>query len=120
MAAAPAPVYTLALLRGLDVSEEIFEYLAKIDATLEPHGGRFVIHGGGRIEVIEGEFDGFLVVLEFPDRDSAHAWYASDAYREILPLRTRNSTATAMIVDGVPAGYRATDLLELLRGADGE
>ena len=109
------PAYALAHLRTTDVNEEIFRYLEEIDATLEPFGGRFIVHGGGQIEVMEGEWPGALVILEFPDREQATAWYASPAYQAILPLRTNNAEGSAIIVDGVPPGYRATQLLEALR-----
>lgn len=109
------PVYVLALLRDLEMCDDIVDYLKGIDATLEGYEGRFVVHGGGAIEVLEGEFDGFVVLLEFPDRDRARAWYRSDPYQKLLPLRTRHSQAIAIIVDSVPVGYRAADLAAMLR-----
>ena len=84
--------------------------LRHADATLEPFGGRFVVHGG-EIEVIEGSWPGHLIAIEFPDRERARAWYKSDAYQEILPLRTDNSHGDVILVGGVPEGHRATDVL---------
>jgi uncharacterized protein (DUF1330 family) len=52
-----------------------------------------------------------MIVIEFPDRERATAWYESPAYQEILPLRTRNAEGTAVIVDGVDQDHRATDVL---------
>jgi uncharacterized protein (DUF1330 family) len=52
-----------------------------------------------------------MVVIQFPDRRHAQEWYASAAYRKILPLRTENSSSTVFIVDGVKADHRATDVL---------
>jgi uncharacterized protein (DUF1330 family) len=49
-------------------------------------------------------------VIAFPGLDAARAWYDSPAYQEILPLRTRNADGVALLVDGVPDGYRAADL----------
>jgi uncharacterized protein (DUF1330 family) len=100
------PAYAIAHLRTVDLNDQIKEYLEKIDATLEPFSGRFLIHGDPP-EVIEEPFPGFIVVIEFPDRETAYAWYESDAYRELLPLRTENSDSSAIIVQGVPEGYRA-------------
>ena len=88
----------------------IVEYLERIDATLEPYGGRFVVHGA-RPEMLEGSSPGTMVVIQFPDRDQAQAWYDSAAYQEILPLRTENSSSTVFIVDGVGEDHRATDVL---------
>ncbi|WP_418013162.1 DUF1330 domain-containing protein [Paraburkholderia caribensis] len=66
---------------------EIVEYLKRIDATLAPYCGHFVLHGG-RCERLEGDWRGDLVAIEFPNRDLARAWYRSAAYQAILPLRT--------------------------------
>ena len=41
----------------------------------------------------------------------AHAWYKSDAYQEILALRTDNSRSDIILVNGVGPDHRATDVL---------
>lgn len=107
------PAYAIAHLRNVDLGAEIVEYIERIDATLEPYGGRFIVHGGA-LTPIEGEWDGDLVIIEFPGADAARAWYDSDAYRAILPLRTEHSDSVTCIVEGVPAGYRAVDKLATL------
>ncbi len=105
------PAYAIAHLRSVRFGPGIVRYLERIDATLEPFGGRFIVHGS-QAEVREGEWPGDAIVIEFPDRDSATAWYDSPAYQEILPLRTENSDATAILVDGVTPDHRATDVLQ--------
>jgi len=40
------------------------------------------------------------VVIEFPSREAAEGWYASDAYQAILGIRQANSTANLAFVDG--------------------
>jgi uncharacterized protein (DUF1330 family) len=102
--------YAIAHLRSVDQNQEIVRYLERIDATLEPFGGRFIVHGG-QADVREGEWPGDLIVIEFPDRNSATGWYESPAYQEILPLRTDNSEGAAIIIEGVPRDHRATDVL---------
>jgi uncharacterized protein (DUF1330 family) len=104
------PAYAIAHLRSVDVGPAIVEYLERIDATLAPYDGRFLIHGGVP-EVLEDAFPGTIVVIEFPDREAAAAWYASDAYQAILPLRTENSDGTAFLIAGVKPGHKATDVL---------
>jgi uncharacterized protein (DUF1330 family) len=86
------------------------EYLERIDATLAPHGGRFIVHGGPA-DVREGTSPGDVIVIEFPDRAHAAQWYESPAYQAILPLRTNNSVGTALLIDGVDDDHRATDVL---------
>lgn len=105
--------YAIAHLRDVDLNAEIVDYIKRIDETLTPFGGRFLIHGVTP-DVMEGPWEGDLVVIAFPDRDAAHGWYASPAYQAILPLRTDNSRSAAIILDGVPDGYRAADFLAKL------
>lgn len=104
------PVYAVALLHDAVMGGEIVEYLRRIDGTLAPFGGRFLIHGGPA-EVLEGTLVGDLVVIAFPDRARARGWYDSPAYRAILPLRTRNASGPVFLLDGVGEGHRATDIL---------
>jgi uncharacterized protein (DUF1330 family) len=102
--------YAIGHLHDVRMGAEIVAYLEGIDATLAPFGGRFVIHGGP-VDLLEGEWSGDLVAIAFPDRAAAHAWYASDAYRAIAGLRTRNACGTVLIIDGVDESHRATDIL---------
>ena len=102
--------YAIAHLHSVRVGPDIVQYLERIDATLEPFGGRFIVHGGP-VDVREGELAGDMIVIEFPDRERATAWYESAEYQEILPLRTRNAEGIAVLVDGVDPDHRATDVL---------
>jgi uncharacterized protein (DUF1330 family) len=61
--------------------------------------------------VIENEWPGHLIVIEFPDRENARGRYDSSAYREILAVRTDNSQADVVITDGVSHPHKATDVL---------
>ncbi|WP_322011976.1 DUF1330 domain-containing protein [Paraburkholderia sp. J12] len=102
--------YAIAHLRDVEMCPAIVEYLEKIDATLAPYGGRFLVHGGP-VEHIEGAFRGDLIVIEFDDRERAREWYRSPAYQAILPLRTEHATGEAFLIDQVPQPHRATDVL---------
>jgi uncharacterized protein (DUF1330 family) len=108
------PAYAVAYLRDVKFGDDIIRYMREIDATLEPFGGEFIVHGG-HIEAVEGQWDGALVIIRFPDRESAVAWYESDDYQRILPLRVQNSQSMTAIVDGVKPGHtgsaRADELL---------
>jgi uncharacterized protein (DUF1330 family) len=104
--------YAIAHVQSLAVGPDIVEYLQGIDATLAPHGGRFLVHGDPA-DVREGHFSGDVIVIEFPDRQHALAWYESRAYREIVELRTKNTTGWVVLIDGVPTDHRATDILDV-------
>jgi len=102
--------YAVAHLHEMKVNREIIIYLKKIDATLEPFGGHFLVHGKEG-EVVEGTFPGHLIVIEFPDLEKARSWYYSEAYQNIVSMRTDNSKGSVILVDGVPEDYQAADLL---------
>ena len=104
------PAYAVAHMRQVTTGPAIVKYLERIDATLAPFGGRFLVHGG-RVEAVEGTWPGHLIVIEFPDRARADAWYHSTAYQEILALRTDNSRSDVIIAEGVGSNHRATDVL---------
>jgi uncharacterized protein (DUF1330 family) len=100
----PMPVYALAHLYNPNPHPEVIEYLERIQATLDPFEGRFLVHGP-KITVAEGEWPGTLVIIEFPDTERATAWYTSPAYQEILPLRTRNIDGATILAEGVGPDY---------------
>lgn len=110
------PGYAIAYLNDVDVNDEIVEYLRRIGATLEPFGGRFLVHGG-ELTIAEGTMTGEVIIVAFPSHQAARDWYRSDAYQEILPLRTRNSTGLAALVEGVPEGYDPADKIAELGAA---
>ncbi|MEV0720561.1 DUF1330 domain-containing protein [Asanoa sp. NPDC050611] len=98
--------YALAHLKNPTANADIVDYIDRIQATMDPFGGRFLAHGP-KVEVHEGEWPGTVVLLEFPDADAARAWYASPAYREILPLRLNHIDGDTILFDGVPPDYDA-------------
>jgi uncharacterized protein (DUF1330 family) len=98
------PAYALAHLRTPNLHPDVLDYIERIQATLDPFGGRFLVHGA-EVEVREGHWPGTVVIIEFPGVDEARAWYESPAYQEILPLRTDHIEGEAIIVDGVAPGY---------------
>jgi uncharacterized protein (DUF1330 family) len=102
--------YAIANAQSITMGPAIVEYLERIDATLAPYGGRFLIHGD-RADPREGEFVGDLIAIGFPDRERAVQWYESAAYGEIKPLRTDNSDGWVILIGGVPPDHRATDIL---------
>ncbi|MDT0265343.1 DUF1330 domain-containing protein [Streptomyces sp. DSM 44915] len=95
---------------------DVATYIERIQETFEPFGGRFLVHGVTP-ERIEGEWEGDVVLVAFPDLAAAHAWYASPAYQEILPLRTAHLPGELIFLPGVPAGYDAATTAAALRAA---
>lgn len=97
-------------LTRVEMGPAIVAYLKGIDATLAPFGGKFRVHGDP-VELLEGEFRGDLIVIEFPDIAAARQWYGSPAYQAILPLRSGHAVGAIFLVAGVPDDHVATDIL---------
>jgi uncharacterized protein (DUF1330 family) len=76
-------------------------YIAAVTDTITAHGGKYLVRAG-RTEVVEGNLGEFptKVVLEFPSMEAAKGWYGSPEYQAILPLRTKNSKANFVWVEG--------------------
>lgn len=82
-------------------TEAYGEYVRQSPATLEPFGGRFIVRGGNGTPLVGEAPSARVVVIEFPSRDAAESWFASDAYQTILKIRNAASTSRVFIVDGV-------------------
>jgi uncharacterized protein (DUF1330 family) len=76
-------------------------YQQHVPKTISDFGGRYLVRGGASTQ-IEGEIisQGRNVVLEFPSRTQAEAWYTSEAYQAIIHHRKNNSTGTLLMIDG--------------------
>ena len=110
------PGYAIGHLRNVRFNDEIVEYLQRIDATLEPFGGEFLIHGA-REECMEGNWAGDLIVIAFPSLAAARDWYFSPAYQEIAPLRSRNADGEILLIDGFEGRHYAADVLKTMARA---
>lgn len=69
-------------------------------ASVERHGGRFLVRGGAVVP-LEGDWDPErLVVVEFPSVEAARTWYFSDEYQKALAIRLANSVGRALLIEG--------------------
>lgn len=95
------PAYVMSQVSILN-PDKMRRYAAEVPATVAAFGGRYIVLGGA-VEVLEGTWErDLLVVIEFPDRAAARAWYESDAYRPLRELRQGNVKLVALLADGVP------------------
>jgi uncharacterized protein (DUF1330 family) len=75
-------------------------YASRVPATIEAAGGQYLVRGGHSTQLEGQSLGNRQVVLEFPSRAAAEAWYNGDAYQTILAHRTQNSTGSLVLVDG--------------------
>ena len=55
----------------------------------------------GELETLEGKSADGMVILEFPDKASARAWYNSEEYQAVVPLRQKGAPYRAFMVEGL-------------------
>lgn len=71
-------------------------------ALLEKYGGQ-VIAASREGERIEGEakVPDVIILIQFPDRDAATAWYNDTEYQPLIKLRETGSKAETLLFEGV-------------------
>ena len=78
------------------------EYRTRAAPTIALYGGRYLVRGG-EVEALEGTWSPrMFIIAEFPDRDTARAWYRSPEYAEALAFRDAGLSRNLILVDGVP------------------
>lgn len=74
------------------------EYSSRAGAQFN---AKFIVRGGD-FEILEGPWKpGRLVVIEFPDRQSARDFYYSDAYTHARSLREGAGIVSMVLVEGL-------------------
>ena len=102
------PAYVVAMISVHD-PETYRSYTDRTPATVTKYGGRFVTRGGA-VTALEGEgFHGRMVILEFPDRTAAEAWYADPDYARARHFRKAASTAQLFVLQEGASGAEPTD-----------
>ena len=75
-------------------------YTALTPATLARHGGKFLTRGEETVTT-EGEtFTERMVLLEFPDKAAALAWYNDADYQSASAFRRASSTGRMILQEG--------------------
>jgi uncharacterized protein (DUF1330 family) len=94
------PAYVIADVREVRNVEDLLEYRRRNTETVANHGGRFLVRGGASTP-LEGSWPTQrIVVMEFPDADAARAWWTSEEYEAIKPLRRGASETNIILVEG--------------------
>ena len=76
-------------------------YGQRIGPTVEKYGGRYLVRGG-KTEVVEGDWSPTIpVIIEFPSLEQAHLWYGSEAYQQLVALRSGAAKLNAVFIEGL-------------------
>ena len=94
------PVYVVAQGR-IDNKEMLDEYVGKVLPTIQSGGGR-ILGFDEAPDVVEGTIEHpRTVILEFESREAFRAWYDSEEYQAILPLRLESTPGSLIVVNGL-------------------
>jgi uncharacterized protein (DUF1330 family) len=75
-------------------------YLAKTIPFIEKHGGHYLTKSGTH-EMLEGDKPTRVVIVEFPSKEAAKAWYNDLGYQPLIPDRHAVTKSTMILIDGV-------------------
>ena len=93
------PAYIVSRV-NIEDAETMQGYMADAPATVEAYGGRYLVRTQD-IDALEGTADyDRMVVLEFPDKEKALAWYNSPEYRDLRQTRWDSASAHIVVLPG--------------------
>ncbi len=76
-------------------------YREAVPATIAKYGGRYLARGGTAVAVEGGSTPKRVVVLEFPDLATAHAWLNSPEYQPLIAIRQRTAKTDLWLIEGI-------------------
>ena len=76
------------------------EYVAAAGPTIRNHPVKALV-ATNDATVLEGEAGERVVVLEFPSREAALAWYQSPEYQAVIDKRLNSTKGFLTLVDGL-------------------
>ena len=77
------------------------EFLEKVTATVEGHGGKFVVRGGA-LEVVLGDWaPPRPAILQFDSVEQVKVWLSSPDYTALDDIRAGSAEINMVVVDGV-------------------
>ena len=86
----------------LDNPEQYEEYKLKAKPLVEQFGGEYLARGG---QLTLKETDLWsptrMVLVRFPDADSANRFYDSAQYQAILPISKQSARRTMIMLEGI-------------------
>ena len=75
-------------------------YMAAAPESVHAYGGRYLVRTSDITALEKPAAYERMVVVEFPDKDSALAWYHSDEYRDLRDMRWKSADAHIVLVPG--------------------
>ena len=87
---------------AIENADEYEKYKALARPIAEKYGGAYRVRGGA-MDILETDLwsPTRMVIIEFPDMQSARAFVDSEEYAPVKPLRQNNARCTLTILEGV-------------------
>lgn len=78
------------------------EYMANVSAIIEKNGGKYIARTQ-EVDLLEGDGDVHetSVILEFPSKEAAYAFYKGEEYKPFLDARIAGSKSRFYIIPGM-------------------
>jgi uncharacterized protein (DUF1330 family) len=94
------PAYSVIIARTLD-PQALMEYARLTNPLTEAMGGRYVLRARGAT-LLEGDFGegAGVLIVEWPDKDTALRFWNSAEYREIKKIREGKAEVQVVLVEG--------------------
>jgi len=94
-----APAYTFA---GIEVTEAATfqKYAEATRSSIPAAGGRYVVRGG-KTFVVNGTSPKQVVLIQWESFEKAKAFFGSDSYKELVPIRDKGSNFRAFVIEGI-------------------
>lgn len=91
------PAYVVSMMTIND-PETYKQYTDRTPQIVKKYGGKFLTRGE-EITCVEGQqYDGRMVILEFPNKASVEAWFADPDYQEAMTFRHAASTMNYLLL----------------------
>jgi uncharacterized protein (DUF1330 family) len=81
--------------------ESFAEYAGMAVPVINEHGGETIVMGGV-VKLLAGQADHeYEVVIQFPDTAAVEAFYESDEYQALIPLRDKGADVVFKVIEGL-------------------
>jgi uncharacterized protein (DUF1330 family) len=91
------PAYVVSMMTIND-PETYRKYTDRTPAIVKKYGGKFLTRGEDFVCVEGKDYDGRLVILEFPTKADVEAWFNDPDYQEAMKFRHASSTMNYLLL----------------------
>ena len=98
-AQAKPPAYTIAEIEVTDPAT-YQKYAEGTRIGIPAAGGRFIVRGG-KMFVLNGAPPKQIAVIQWESLEKAQAFFESEAYKQLIPIRDKSANFRAFVIEGV-------------------